>query len=223
MYTDLYKISIPKHVAFCNNFGLKLQNYATKLGIPQLAVEKFQRDLEQYLQYLLDIEQGDASKMKKKLRNEMRAKLTEQIHMIRDMYLKYNKEVDDAMWVDLGFLVLDDTKTPVQVPKIVPDVEIDFSTHLRHYIIFGKYNSKMKIVKGLPKGASGVQVWRYVGGDTPPAYEEMEFLGEESKSPYEVEYKTKDWAEKVWYAVRYYNVKGGGFGPWSLIKVALVN
>jgi hypothetical protein len=137
--------------------------------------------------------------------------------------MKRSKNISTpALRATLGLHIPDTTKTPIHVPNTAPDLEIDFATHLRHFIIFGKYNSQGKITRGLPKGATGVEIWQKIGGDEPPTYDEMTFLGEESKSPFMVEFSAEHFGQKVWYAVRYYNFKHE-YSAWSAIKMALVN
>ncbi|MDR1847377.1 MAG: hypothetical protein LBR17_04595, partial [Bacteroidales bacterium] len=144
------------------------------------------------------------------------------IRNIYNQYIRFNPAATPDLRAALGLHIPDTTKTPIHVPNEAPAIEINFLTHLRHFIIFGHYNSLGKILRGLPKGATGVQIWQKIGGDEPPTYDEMTFLGEESKSPFMVEFAAEHFGQKVWYAVRYYNFKHE-YSAWSAIKMALVN
>ncbi|MDR1848205.1 MAG: hypothetical protein LBR17_08870 [Bacteroidales bacterium] len=208
--------------AFAVNFNAKVVDNGDVFGIPQLAKSILFTNLGNYLEYQLKIEGGEKDRANVAQRNLYHNILEADIRNIVNQYIRNNPAATPELLVEFGLNVPDTTKTPIHVPNTAPDLEIDFATHLRHFIIFGKYNSQGKITRGLPKGATGVEVWRKIGGNETPAYDEMTFLGEESKSPFMVEFSAEHFAQRVWYAVRYYNFKHE-YSAWSAIKMALVN
>ncbi|MDR0789705.1 MAG: hypothetical protein LBO06_02795 [Bacteroidales bacterium] len=145
--------------------------------------------------------------------------------IMREFYRKYvigNTTMPNAKRLEFEFPVYDTKPTPIKVPIDPPHIEIDFSFHGAHMLYFSKFNTLNKVTRGLPKGAHGVEVYRHIGGDLIDNYGDFEFIGLESKSPMKIIYSTSLVGTKVWYAARFFNVKGGVSG-WSKIKMALVN
>jgi len=179
--------------------------------------QKYKSDYELYLASNKSATKPDTIK-----RSNHRKVITNLLRDFYNLYVRLNPKVKDEDRAANYFPVFDTQKTSVHVPELAPEVEIEVTTHLWHHVLFGVKTSDNNVERGLPKGASGVQIWRKVGVDTQPLLSEMEFVTETSKSPYKFIYSDVDFGKKVWYVLRYYNFKGE-FGPWSEIKVALVN
>ncbi|MDR0790881.1 MAG: hypothetical protein LBO06_08850 [Bacteroidales bacterium] len=122
--------------------------------------------------------------------------------------------------------IRDTEPTPVPVPRTAPNIKIDFAQSSSHLVFFGKFNTEGKITRGLPKGAHGVEIRRFVvKGELPqvtPDPEEMEVVGLATKSPKEVRYNKNAKDTKVYYAVRYFNDRGE-YSLWSDVVLAIVN
>jgi hypothetical protein len=155
-------------------------------------------------------------------RNEQRKKVIELLRLFYNLYVRLNPKIKSDVREANYFPVFDNQKTSIHVPEAAPDFEIDFSVSPVHKIAFGKFNTKNKITRGLPLGATGVEVRRKMGVEQKPLAEDMEYYGVAARSPIKIVYATHFSGTKVWYAIRYYNEKGE-YGLWSEVKSAIIN
>jgi hypothetical protein len=132
--------------------------------------------------------------------------------------LMHNSQVSDAERRAVGLPVYDRTPTQATTPKTRTETEVDFSQIMKHLLHVRDSESKSS---GKPAHTIGFEIWRRVGGDTEPAYEEMQLLELATRSPHTVEYTSADRGKMVWYATRWVNTRGEK-GPWSEIVSAIV-
>ncbi|MDR1724849.1 MAG: hypothetical protein LBR28_00440 [Bacteroidales bacterium] len=208
-------------MAFVENFQKKAQNYATLLGIPASLVADLQTDYQQLKDCQNEIISGNHTKMQYEMRNMVRKRLEHSIINVRDNHLKHNPNADNSIWVDFGLHVPSKTKSAIHVPEEAPHFEISFRRS-EHELHFGKLVGTSEIKRGLPHGATGIEIKRKIGGEAPVSPNDMDFYGVESKSPVRIVYDTTFTAQKVWYVMRYYNFKGE-YSLWSDIKLGVVN
>jgi hypothetical protein len=97
-------------------------------------------------------------------------------------------------------------------------MEIFFSQIMEHTLNVRDSESKSA---GKPPHTIGFEIWRRIGGDTEPTYEEMQFVELATRSPHTLEYPSTDRGKMVWYATRWVNTRGEK-GPWSEIVSAIV-
>jgi hypothetical protein len=83
-------------------------------------------------------------------------------------------------------------------------MEIVFSQILKH--IIHVRDSELKGA-GKPPHVIGFELWRRVGDDTEPAFEEMQLVELATRSPHTVEYTSVDRGKMVWYASRWVGSK----------------
>jgi hypothetical protein len=131
--------------------------------------------------------------------------------------IMHNSKVSNAARLDMGLHVYDQTPTTPPAPGSRPEVEVDFSQILKHTIHVR--DSEMKGT-GKPKHVIGFELWRRIGGDSEPAFEEMELVEVVMRSPHTVEYTSAQRRQIAWYATRWINSQGKG--PWSEIVSAVI-
>jgi hypothetical protein len=132
--------------------------------------------------------------------------------------IMHNSQVSDAERRAIGLPVYDRTPTKATPPKTRAETEVDFSQIKKHILHVRDSESKSA---GKPTHVIGFEIWRRVGGDTEPAYEEMQLVELATRSPHTLEYASTDRGKMVWYAVRWVNTRGEK-GPWSEIVSAIV-
>jgi hypothetical protein len=132
--------------------------------------------------------------------------------------IMHNPLVSDAARISMGLPVYDRKPTQVVPPKTRPDMDIIFSQILKHFIHVRDSESKSA---GKPKHVIGFELWRRIGGDTTPKYDEMTLVEVATRSPHKVEYTSVDRGTLVWYAARWVNTRGEK-GPWSETVSAIV-
>jgi hypothetical protein len=132
--------------------------------------------------------------------------------------IMHNPLVSDASRRDMGLPVYDRTPTQVTPPETRPKMNILLTQIMKHILHVRDSESKRS---GKPARVIGFEIWRRVGGDTEPAYEEMQFVGLVTRSPHTLEYTSADRGKMVWYATRWVNTRGEK-GPWSEIVSAIV-
>lgn len=97
-------------------------------------------------------------------------------------------------------------------PAEAPAVELDRSEPLRHVL---------RLSGRRPAGAVGAEVWRKVGGETPPTFEQMSMLGLHTNHRLAVDFAAPELGQRCWYALRWINRRGQP-GPWSEMLTATV-
>ncbi|MDR2139928.1 MAG: hypothetical protein LBP50_10320, partial [Tannerella sp.] len=113
--------------------------------------------------------------------------------------IMHNTQVSDAERLAMGLPVYDRTPTQAQPPKTRTEMEIFFSQILKHSIHVR--DSELKSA-GKPAHVIGFELWRRIGGDTEPKFEEMQLVELATRSPHTVEYTSVDRGQLVWYASR---------------------
>jgi hypothetical protein len=131
--------------------------------------------------------------------------------------LLHNPNVSDASRRSMGLPVYDRKPTRPTSPATRPEVEVDFSQIMKHVLRVRDSEAKSA---AKPAHVVGFEIWRRVGGNTEPAYGEMELVEVATRSPHALEYTSADRSKTVWYAVRWINAHGKG--PWSEIVSAII-
>jgi hypothetical protein len=132
--------------------------------------------------------------------------------------IMHNTQVTDADRRSMGLPVYNRTPTQAPTPKSRTIMEIVFSQIMKHILYVS--DSEME-GPGKPDYIIGFEVWRFVGGDTEPTYEMMQFVELATRSPHTVEYTSADRGKMIWYASRWVNTRGEK-GPWSEFVSAIV-
>jgi hypothetical protein len=130
----------------------------------------------------------------------------------------HNSQVSDADRRTMGLPVYDRTPTHARVPATRTEMDIVFSQILKHILHVRDSESKSA---GKPPHVIGFELWRRVGGDTEPTFDEMQLVELATRSPHTLEYPSADRGKLVWYASRWVNTRGEK-GPWSEIVSAIV-
>ncbi|MDR1846531.1 MAG: hypothetical protein LBR17_00215 [Bacteroidales bacterium] len=208
--------------AWANNFTEKVSTvFYLTFNIPVAKKDELVAANTAYNQVEALIEGGDNRTQNILNRKAARAALEALIREITQQYVRHNPAVNVGQLNMLGLQAYDTERTPIHVPQIAPHVYVEVGTNLWHYVHWGHILTDEKVGGGIPFGATGVQIWRKIS-DTQPSYEELEFVGNFTKSPQVFTYVSTDRKQTVWYAVRYYNAKGE-VGPWSIMIQAIVN
>jgi hypothetical protein len=132
--------------------------------------------------------------------------------------LMHNSQVTDADRRAMGLPVYDRTPTAAHLPTSRTEMEIDFAQIMQHSVHVRDSESKSA---ARPQHVIGFELWRKVGGDTEPAFEDMQLVELATRSPHTLDYTSADRGKTVWYASRWVNTRGGK-GPWSEIVSAIV-
>ena len=130
----------------------------------------------------------------------------------------HNPQVTDADRKSMGLPVYDRKPTPVTPPTTRPEIEVRFTQIMEHFLHVRDSESKSS---AKPPHVIGFEIWRRVGGDTEPTYDEMQFVEMATRSPHLVQYGAADRSKTVSYASRWVNSRGEK-GPWSEIVSAIV-
>jgi hypothetical protein len=129
-----------------------------------------------------------------------------------------NTMVTDADLRAMGLPIHDRIPTPVGPPKTRTETEITFPQIMEHFLRVRDSESKRA---AKPPHVIGFQVYRLIGGKAEPAYEDMQFVGMATRSPYTVTYASEQRGQLVFYATRWVNTRGET-GPWSEIVSAII-
>ena len=132
--------------------------------------------------------------------------------------LMHNPLVTDADLRSMGLPVYDRKPTQAGVPETRPEAEISFSQIMEHSLKVR--DSELKSA-GKPPHVIGYEIWRRVGGDTVPTYEEMQFVVLATRSPHLLVYTDAERKQTAWYPVRWVNTRGEA-GPWGEIVSAII-
>jgi hypothetical protein len=131
--------------------------------------------------------------------------------------LEHNTRVTDADLRSMGLPIHDRRPTKPQKPKTRTEMEITFAQILQHIIHVRDSESKSA---AKPEHTIGFELWRFIGGEATPAYDQMQFVDLVTHSPRLLEYPDEDRGKTVYYASRWVNTAGKG--PWSEIVSALI-
>jgi hypothetical protein len=131
--------------------------------------------------------------------------------------LMHNTKVSDADLRSMGLPVHDRKPTKPQQPATRTEMEITFSQILQHVVNVRDSEAKSA---GKPAHVMGFELWRHVGGDTEPKYDEMQLIEVVTRLHHTVAYSPEDRGKMAWYASRWVN--SAGKGPWSEIVSALI-
>jgi hypothetical protein len=129
-----------------------------------------------------------------------------------------NPLVSDASHRSIGLSVYDRKPTLTHAPETRTEVEVDFSQIMQHTLRVRDSESK-SVAK--PPRVIGFELWRRIGGDTTLSFQDMEFVGLVTRSPYIVKYTSADRGKTVCYASRWVSTRGQR-GPWSEIISAII-
>jgi hypothetical protein len=132
--------------------------------------------------------------------------------------LMRNVKVTDADRRAMGLPVYDRTPTTPGVPTSRPETEVDFSQMAQHVIHVRDDETKST---AKPEHVAGFELWRKIGGDTTPSFEEMQLVEQVPRSPHALTYTYADRGKNVWYLTRWVNTRGEK-GPWSEYVSAIV-
>jgi hypothetical protein len=132
--------------------------------------------------------------------------------------LTHNALVTDGDLRSMGLPVYDRTPTEAKVPDTRPELEVMFPQIMQHSLKVRDSESKGS---GKPPHVMGYEIWRRIGGETNPTYDDMQFVGLATRSPHVLVYTSVERKQTIWYALRWVNTRGE-VGPWSEIVSATV-
>jgi hypothetical protein len=201
-----------------NVYNAALAN-ATKWLIPQevlaaLAAPR-QRWISAYATYCNPATHTPAATREK---NDAKKEYAATLRTFIQGQIMHNTRVSDAERLAMGLPVYDHTPTQAQPPKTRTIMEIVFSQILKHSVHVRDSESKGA---GKPEHVIGFELWRRIGGEAEPKFEEMQLVELATRSPHTLEYTSADRGQLVWYASRWVNTHGEK-GPWSEIISAIV-
>ncbi len=127
-------------------------------------------------------------------------------------------ETTDTQREGLGITVRDKIPTPVGVPSIAPELEIDFSQRLRHTVHAGT-NPQNENLNKKPKGVASIELRKKVG-EAPVGPDDMQIVIVMTSSPAILDCSGQA-GKIVYYVARYLNTKGQP-GPWGEVESAEV-
>ena len=132
--------------------------------------------------------------------------------------LMHNTFVTDGDRRSMGLPIHDTTPSPAPAPETRTEMDVVFKEIMQHDIHVRNSGSK---TSGKPPHVAGFELWRHIGGDQEPSYDDMQLIGQITHSPHKVKYPAADRGKKVWYISRWVSTRGEP-GPWSEIVSALV-
>lgn len=145
-------------------------------------------------------------------------KIVKQVLRKYSRHLQGRAETTDAVREALGLPVHDKVKTPVGVPTIAPELEIDFSQRLQHTVHAGT-NPQNENLNKKPKGVASIELRKKIG-EAPVGPDDMQTAAIMTSSPAVIEL-TGQAGKVVYYVARYLNTKGQP-GPWGEVESAEV-
>jgi hypothetical protein len=131
--------------------------------------------------------------------------------------LMHNTIVTDADRLDMGLPVHDRTPTIPSPPASRTEIQIDFSQIAQHTLHVRDSETKSA---SKPSHVIGYELWRRIGGDNEPTYDDMQLVEIVTRSSHLLQYTSFERSKTVWYATRWVNTRGKG--PWSEIVSAIV-
>jgi hypothetical protein len=150
-------------------------------------------------------------------KNDAKANYMAPLRVFIQGQLLHNPNVSDASRRSIGLPVYDRKPTTPTAPATRPELEVLFSQIMKHVLRVRDSEAKSA---AKPAHVIGFEIWRRIGGDTEPAYGEMELVEVATRSPHTLEYASTDRAKMVWYTVRWINAHGKG--PWSEIVSVII-
>ena len=132
--------------------------------------------------------------------------------------LMHNDRVSDANRRNLDLPVYDRKPTRPLPPATRTEMEVKFSQIMRHTLQVRDSESKRA---AKPAHVIGFELWRRIGGDTMPKYDEMQFVEMVIHSPHTLNYTSDERSRTIWYASRWVNTRGEKW-PWSALVSAIV-
>ena len=133
-------------------------------------------------------------------------------------HLQGRAETTDTQREGLGLPVWDKQPTPVGVPTIAPELEIDFSQRLQHTVHAGT-NPQNENLNKKPKGVGSIELRKKVDS-APSGPDDMQTAAIMTSSPAIIDL-TGLAGKTVYYVARYLNTKGQP-GPWGEVESAEV-
>jgi len=145
-------------------------------------------------------------------------KIAEQVLRKYSRFLQGRPQTTDTVREGLGLTVRDKQPTPVGVPDIAPELEIDFSQRLQHKVHAGT-NPQNEQLNKKPKGVASIELRKKVG-EAPTGPNDMQTTAIMTSSPAVIDL-TGQAGKIVYYVARYLNTKGQP-GPWGEVESAEV-
>ena len=133
-------------------------------------------------------------------------------------FIQGRVETTDEQREGLGITVRDKIPTPVGVPTIAPELEIDFSQRLQHTVHAGT-NPQNERLNKKPKGVATIELRKKVG-EAPTGPSDMQTEAIMTSSPAVIDLEGQA-GKIVYYVARYLNTKGQA-GPWGEVESAEV-
>lgn len=133
-------------------------------------------------------------------------------------YIQGRPQTTDTVREALGLTVRDKIPTPVAVPSIAPELEIDFSQRLQHTVHAGT-NPQNERLNKKPKGVASIELRKKVG-EVPAGPDDMQTVAIMTSSPVVIDLEGQA-GKTVYYVARYLNTKGQP-GPWGEVESAEV-
>jgi hypothetical protein len=127
-------------------------------------------------------------------------------------------ETTDEQREGLGITVRDKIPTPVGLPTIAPELEIDFSQRLRHTVHAGT-NPQNENLNKKPKGVASIELRKKVDS-APSGPDDMQIVIVMTSSPAILDCSGQA-GKIVYYVARYLNTRGQP-GPWGEVESAEV-
>ncbi len=145
-------------------------------------------------------------------------KINKQVLRKYSRHFQGRVETTDTQREGLGLPVWDKVKTPVGVPTIAPELEIDFSQRLQHTVHAGT-NPQNENLNKKPKGVASIELRKKVG-EVPTGPDDMQIAVVMTSSPAILDCSGQA-GKTVYYVARYLNTKGQP-GPWGEVESAEV-
>jgi hypothetical protein len=150
-------------------------------------------------------------------RNQARKVYEAEIRRVVKTYLINNPNVTDAQRNDMGLPIHKTTRTPSQVAKTFPWVEV-LTYMIRHLILnYGASSTE----RAKPEGQIGVEVLWVISHEKPSGIEQLIHSVFDTRSPIDLEFSEEDRGKTVWFVIRWENTRGEK-GPWSPMYSAII-
>ncbi|QEG21481.1 hypothetical protein [Mariniblastus fucicola] len=133
--------------------------------------------------------------------------------------IQANDKVTDADREAAGVHVAKHSRTPVSVPTTFPVGFVMATDRLEHTLSFSDSDTPTR--RARPAGATGCEVYLFVGDDTPQSASKYSFRMLATRSPQRITFTDEQAGKTANYLLRWVNSKGEN-GPWSQIISATI-
>jgi hypothetical protein len=164
---------------------------------------------------------ADAQEQARVARQEQEAALAAFLVTVRAAVrrLQAAPAMTDAARAQYQITIPDTSRTPVPPPTARPLADVDVSDRLEHTLRY--HTAEDPARRARPDGVAGVRVYLKIGGDAPPAPEQMDLGGFTTRDSFTKTFTGADAGKTVWYCGVYYNTRGET-GPWGPVVAATV-